>query len=191
MKNKKIVINYACYCSTTMLTSNRGPKILFGPPLKKQFLILATQTFREHIILRSIVYNLISILRLLLPVAIFLHKIVWSLVHKKVNDCIYCLVHNYTDMILISTGKFKLFCDPEWQISRPKFGSRTAVCGPLTSKTTNEEGRQCRPSSFCRVRRAMPPLSGIRAYRYQSLSRCITCQDVWIQQSHAAKRLIS
>jgi len=35
-------------------------------------------------------------------------------------------------------------------------------------------------------------ISGVPAYRYQqSLSRCITCQDVCIQQSHAAKRLIS
>jgi len=42
--------------------------------------------------------------------------------------------------------------------------------------------------------RAMPPLSGVPAYRYKrSLSRSITCQDVCAQQSHAgaAKSLIS
>ena len=39
---------------------------------------------------------------------------------------------------------------------------------------------------------SMPPLCGIPAYRYQqSLSHWITCQDVCVQQSHAAKRLIS
>jgi len=38
----------------------------------------------------------------------------------------------------------------------------------------------------------MPPLSGVPAYRYQqSQSRCITCQDVCVQQSHEEKRLIS
>jgi len=36
------------------------------------------------------------------------------------------------------------------------------------------------------------PLSGVPAHRYQqSLPRYITYQDVWIQQSHAAKRLLS
>jgi len=38
----------------------------------------------------------------------------------------------------------------------------------------------------------MLPLSGVPAERYQqSLSRCITCQDVCVQQSHASKRLLS
>jgi len=38
----------------------------------------------------------------------------------------------------------------------------------------------------------IPSLSGIPAYRYQqSLSCCIACQDVCVQKSHAAKRLIS
>jgi len=38
---------------------------------------------------------------------------------------------------------------------------------------------------------AMPPLSGVPAYRYQqSLSRCITCQDIYVQQSQVAKRLL-
>jgi len=49
-------------------------------------------------------------------------------------------------------------------------------------------------SLFCRVRGALPPISGVPAYRYQqSLSRCVrsTCQDVCFQQSHAAKCLIS
>jgi len=36
----------------------------------------------------------------------------------------------------------------------------------------------------------MPPLSDVPACRYQqSLSRCITCQDVCVQESHATKRL--
>jgi len=34
-------------------------------------------------------------------------------------------------------------------------------------------------------------LPGFTAYRYQqSLPRCIACQDICVQQSHAAKRLI-
>jgi len=38
----------------------------------------------------------------------------------------------------------------------------------------------------------MPPLYSVPAYRYQQpLSRYITCQGVCVQQSHAAKRLIS
>jgi len=39
----------------------------------------------------------------------------------------------------------------------------------------------------------MPPPSGVRAAcRYQqSQPRYITCQDVYIQESHATKRLIS
>jgi len=42
------------------------------------------------------------------------------------------------------------------------------------------------------VRGEMSPISGVPTYRYQqSLSRCITCQDVCVQKSHAAKRLIS
>jgi len=28
-------------------------------------------------------------------------------------------------------SKFKLFRDPEWKVSRPKFGSRPTICGPL------------------------------------------------------------
>jgi len=57
----------------------------------------------------------------------------------------------------------------------------------------NNKRRGMTPSSLiCRVRGAMPPLSGTRACRYQqSLSRSNICQDVWVQQSHAAKRLIS
>jgi len=27
--------------------------------------------------------------------------------------------------------KFKLFCNPEWKVSRPKFASRPSICGPL------------------------------------------------------------
>jgi len=38
----------------------------------------------------------------------------------------------------------------------------------------------------------MPPLSGVPAFRYQqSFSRCITCQDVCLRQSHVVKRLRS
>ena len=36
---------------------------------------------------------------------------------------------------------------------------------------------------------AMPTLSGVPAYRYQeSLSRCITYQEVCVEQSHVEKR---
>ena len=43
---------------------------------------------------------------------------------------------------------------------------------------------------FWKDRGAVPPLFGVPAYRYQhSVSRCITCQDGCVQQSHAEKRI--
>jgi len=46
-------------------------------------------------------------------------------------------------------------------------------------------------SLFWNVRGNATTLS-VPAYRYQqSQSRCSTCQDVCVQQSHAAKRLLS
>ena len=48
------------------------------------------------------------------------------------------------------------------------------------------ERQLCIGAPILKVRGAIPPLSGVPAYRYQqSLSRCITCQDVCVQQLHA------
>ena len=52
------------------------------------------------------------LLHLWLTIAIFLHKMVWNLAHKTINDCIYCILSDEN-----SKCKFKLFRDPQWKVS--------------------------------------------------------------------------
>ena len=65
-------------------------------------------------------------LKVPMTVTNFLHKIVWNRAYTTVNNCIYCLmrIENFK-------CKFKLFCNPEWKVSWPHFGSWPTICRSL------------------------------------------------------------